>query len=217
LEQLTEVMQYSLPLVEQELLDRVSEQYGVLCISQRRDSILMWGHYCDKPCGLVIGFDKSSAIFQQGKGLRPVTYVQNRVGYDACWEFGSPELSDYEEQIIFHKNADWNYEHEVRQIFTLSSSSLTKKPLGDKGKKICSFLWKYVYSFLRHVGHEDKDQTSRYFLHFPPEAIVSVTLGPRRSPALENDVRVLLQKPCFSHVKLDRAVLNKNDFVLEFE
>jgi hypothetical protein len=102
-------------------------------------------------------------------------------------------MANYESQIISSKSDDWSYEHEFRQIFALSSSSLTKKPL------------------------KDNDQNLGYFLSIPPEAIVSVTLGPRCSPELENEVREVLQKPCFSNVKLDRAVLHKNDFVIEIE
>jgi hypothetical protein len=178
---------------EKDFLNEVGKRNGVLCMSARRNSILMWGHYCDKPLGLVIGFDGSSAVFQRGKGLRPVVYIKERIFFDACWEVGSSELATYEDQVIFSKSADWSYEDEFRQIFTLSSSSLTKKPL------------------------EDKNKTLGYFLPFPPEAIVSVTLGPRISPELENKVREILQKPCFSNVKLDRAVLDKSDFALEFE
>jgi hypothetical protein len=181
------------PLHDKSFLDEVSKQYGILCLSQRRDKILMWGHYCDMPLGLVIGFDKSSAIFRLGNGLRPVIYVQTRVVCDQCWEVGSPELLNYENEIIFHKNADWAYEAESRQLFALSSSSLSKKPL------------------------KDENRTLGYFIPFPPEAIVSVTLGPRNSPELENEVREILQKPCFAHVKLDHAVLHKSAFVLEFE
>lgn len=213
---LAEAPQYTLPLVEEEFLDEVSKRHGVLCMSQRRDSILMWGHYCDKPLGLVIGFDSSSVFFHQGKGLRPVTYVSNRVVHDACWEDGSPEMANFENQIIFSKSVDWIYEQEFRQIFTLSS--LTKKPLEEKSKNSRSFLRKCARSFLRCVGLRDKDHTLGYFLSFPPEAVVSVTLGPRSSPELESEVQQILQKPCFSHVeKPDRAVLHKNDFVIEFE
>jgi hypothetical protein len=60
---MAQVMKITLPLVENEFLDEVSKRFVVLCMSGRRDSILMWGHYCDNAHGMVIGFDKSSAIF----------------------------------------------------------------------------------------------------------------------------------------------------------
>jgi len=185
--------QHTLPLVEKAFLDRVSERFGILCMSGRRDSILMWGHYCDKPLGLVIGFDKSATIFQQGKGLRQVAYVNERVVFDSCWGVGSPEMATYEDQIILCKGKDWSYENELRQMFPLSSSLLIKRPL------------------------KNSNSTPGYFLPFPPAVIVSITLGPRCSPELENEVGRILEKPCLAHVKRDRAVLHRNEFVLEFE
>jgi hypothetical protein len=176
----------------EDLLDAVSKRMAILCMSGRRDSILMWGHYCHSVRGIVIGFDKSSAIFQHGKGLRPVKYDKQRVWFDACWEIGSPEMAMFDDQITFSKSTDWSYEEEFRQIFTLPSSLLVKKA---------------VY---------DIDRTWGCFLPFPPEAIVSVTLGPRCSPEFESEVREVHQKPCFAHVKFDRAVLHESDFVLDF-
>ena len=190
---MAETMEGSLPFVEQEFLDEVSKRFGILCMSGRRNSILMWGHYCDRALGLIIGFDKSSEMFHQEKGLKAVDYVKERVVFDSCWEDGSPEMAKYEEQVIFSKSLDWDYEREFRQIISLSSPLLIKKPL------------------------KCKVHTPGYFLPFLPEAIVSVTLGPRCPPELADEVRTLLQRPGFSRVKLDRAVLHKDDFTLEFE
>jgi hypothetical protein len=174
---------------EKELPDEVSKLFGILCTSKRRDSILMWGHYCDRSCGLVIGFDKSAVIFQQEKGLQPVNYVKERVVFDSCWENGTPEMDSYNHKLIFSKSEDWIYEGELRQFFWLSK---LKSKLLDDGT----------------IGH---------FIAFPAEAIVSVTLGPRCSPEFEKDVQETVLKPPFSDVKLERAVLNKNNFIIEFE
>ncbi|MGO8927219.1 MAG: DUF2971 domain-containing protein [Limisphaerales bacterium] len=204
---LAEAPQQTLPLVEKEFLDRVSERFGVLCMSGGRDSILMWGHYCDKPLGLVIGFDRSASIFQQGKGLRPVVYDNKRVDYDSWWAVGSPEMAVFEERIILTKAQCWSYEAESRQIFPLSLSSLKKKPLNKNMGLWASLLLNFVH-WSRTIG---------YFLPFPPSAIASVTLGPRCSPELEKEVGRILDKPCLAHVKRDRAVLHRDDFLLEFE
>jgi hypothetical protein len=58
----------------QELLDKASTMFGVFCLSKRRDSILMWGHYAASHCGFVIGFDGLSGLFhpKEGAGLRAV-------------------------------------------------------------------------------------------------------------------------------------------------
>ena len=36
---------------------------GILCLSEVRDSILMWGHYTDSHQGFVIGFDSDQPFF----------------------------------------------------------------------------------------------------------------------------------------------------------
>lgn len=186
---LTEAPEYTSPHFEREYLNEVSKQFGVLCMTKQRDSILMWGHYCDKLSGLVIGFDKSSAIFQQEMGLQPVEYVKERVIFDACWENETPEMNSYNRKIIFTKSDAWAYEGEFRQFFQLSK--LEAKPLDDG--------------------------TAGYFLRFPAEAIATVTLGPRCSPQFERNVLKILLDPAFCKVKLDRAVLNENNFAIEFE
>lgn len=136
----------------------------------------------------MIGFDKSCAVFQKEKGLRPVDYVRKKPVFDANWKQGLPEMADYEDQLVWKKNDEWRYERELRQIFSLAS--LTTKPLTDS--------------------------TLGYFLSIPPSAVVSVTLVPKGAPQLESEVRQMLQNPLFSHVKLDRAILSKNDFSLYF-
>ncbi len=174
---------------EKEFLDEVSKLFGVLCLSKRRDSILMWGHYCDKQSGLVIGFDNSTTVFHKEKGLLPVDYVKERVVFDACWENGTPEMDSYNHKLIFSKSDAWSYEKEFRQFFWLSK--LKPQPLDDGT-----------------VGR---------FLSFPAESVVSVTLGPRCSPEFEKDVQETVLKSPFSNVKLDRAVLNEDAFAIEFE
>src|ERR1700681_4111393 len=52
-------------------LDRISTGVGVLSLSARSNSIVMWGHYGDKHRGTVIGFDTAWEVFRFGKGLRP--------------------------------------------------------------------------------------------------------------------------------------------------
>jgi hypothetical protein len=195
-EKIAEVMKETLPLTALDVLNRVSLELGILCVSRARDSILMWGHYCDNALGLVIGFDESHPIFRLEEGLKPVHYGPQRVVFDACWEEGSDEMKRYEEEIIVSKNADWIYEAEFRQIFRLSSHELKKRDLVNK----CTGL-----------------KTDAYFLPFPAEAVVSVTLGPRCCPAFQKEVIEVLHQPHFSKVQIERAILKKSDFVLEFE
>ena len=77
IEQLLKVLLEVVSQNEKDFLSEVSKEFGILCMSGLRSKILMWGHYCDKPLGLVIGFDGSHTVFQQGiMGLRPVELCQ---------------------------------------------------------------------------------------------------------------------------------------------
>jgi len=108
------------------VLDKASRKYGILCLSKTRESILMWGHYCDKHCGLVIGFDGAHKIF----GVpTPVKYVRERVLFDASWLERDARVRAFEKQLVFSKYMDWAYEQEVRQMFNLPA--LKQKQLKD--------------------------------------------------------------------------------------
>jgi hypothetical protein len=177
--------------VQKRMLDSASTKFGVLCLSKRRDSILMWGHYSDKHRGLVIGFDASNPIFRSAdqRGLQDVKYIRERVIFDATWADSDPRTSGYEQEMVFSKNEDWRYEEELRQLFELHT--LEQKPL-DNG-------------------------SPGYFMNIPPLAILSVTLGAKCADELEKRVRSAVAKPSLSHVNLDRAALHESEFALEFK
>lgn len=171
---------------QKEFQDNVSAELGVLCMSSRRDSIVMWGHYCDKHRGLVVGFDKSLSIFKSGKGLRCVNYVQERVIYDSSWNRGGKDANAFADQLIFSKNCEWSYEEELRQLFKLEG--LRNRPLADG--------------------------VSGYFLPIPHSAIVSVMLGAKSSKQLEEAVKTTLRDRPFAHVIIKRAALHDTKFSL---
>jgi hypothetical protein len=181
--------------LQESYLDLISTHFGVLCLSKKRNSIVMFAHYGDEHHGFVIGFDGSRAIFQKGKGLQPVTYVSERVMFDMSWEMGGAKERKYAEVLVFSKNEEWKYEDEVRQIFPLGECPI-KRALKDKrtGEEM--------------VGH---------FHPIPPEALVSVSLGAKCLPGLEKQIRLVLQDKHLSHVILDRARLHKSKFELTFE
>ena len=58
---------------------------GILCLSEVRDSILMWGHYTDNHQGFVVGFDSEHPFFSRRRSdndefgfLRRVDYQPQR-------------------------------------------------------------------------------------------------------------------------------------------
>src|SRR5580698_7951792 len=74
-----------LPGVATKLTAAFNANVGVLCLSEVRDSLLMWGHYTDNHQGFVIGFDQNHPFFSVRQGpedefgfLRQVKYCRSR-------------------------------------------------------------------------------------------------------------------------------------------
>jgi hypothetical protein len=169
------------------ILERASQIYAVMCLSERRDSLLMWGHYADRHRGIVIGFDRFSDVFAP---LRSVDYVQDRVEFNPDWALNSPqELGDFTQRIIFSKNEEWKYEAEMRRYFYLHKLP-RPRPLSNG-----------------EIG---------YFVPILPESILSVSLGVRCSAQTERDVLLALKNPQLAHVTLEKALLHDTEFRMAF-
>lgn len=170
-------------------LDVISTAVGVLSLSRRADSILMWGHYGDNHRGLVIGFDTAWETFRAGRGLGAVQYSRERLTWDISWKGGSVALKDYVERMIRHKNHEWAYEEELRQVFQLAGLRQRRLDNGSTG----------------------------YFLPIPPSIVRCVILGLRCPEDVENQVCDILGEKPFSHIgSPKRAHLHETNFAIEF-
>jgi hypothetical protein len=81
------------------------ERFRMLCFSERVDSPLMWGHYCDCHAGFALQFDTGHQFFE-GR-LVKVHYDKERPKVDGPF----PGLS-----IPLTKNEEWSYEKEWRIV-----------------------------------------------------------------------------------------------------
>lgn len=110
----------------------VSKTFGVVCLSEVSDSVLMWSHYSDKHRGFVIGIDHRKI----GK-LQPcdVKYEPERVSMSAkayLWHDGvSPA-----EAILTHKSPEWGYEREWRLLISLDAPYLADENIKGKPCKV---------------------------------------------------------------------------------
>ncbi len=185
-ERLVSIIPQIMPGVQKQTLNNISKENGVLCLSKRADSILMWGHYSDSHRGMAIGFDTASPVFRPGIGLRDVNYSKERVVFDANWKQGSLPFNQYEDKLILTKNDDWKYEEEQRQIFALSM--VTKKTFGEG-----------------RIG---------YFVEFPAAAVKSIIFGVRCSDETKKKVQAIMSTGKFPNAKLLQADLHNDNFSL---
>jgi len=168
LKQLLHPLKAKLPelfrLMEPDLLPRVSgaiaralnQSVGVLCLSEVRDSVLMWGHYTEDHRGCVVGFDPTHAFFSKRRSaqdefgfLRQVVYRRDRPKVN---------LTDTLSPVWFQtKCAEWAYEKEWRIVRVLSEA---ESRIEGSRYPICLF-------------------------DFPPDSVVEIIIG-LRSPAYVN-------------------------------
>jgi hypothetical protein len=97
-----------------ELIDKFGGKFGVLSLSERWNSSLMWAHYTDRHQGCCVGFNRDHPFFAddtlQKSKLRPVTYGFSRINF-------AEELNGQGPGMLFYKSTDWAYEEESRVVF----------------------------------------------------------------------------------------------------
>jgi hypothetical protein len=174
--------------LQEKMLSHYSGEHGVVCLSKRSDSLLMWGHYSRAHTGFVVGLDLQWKPFNAAnKGMREVEYVRERPKWDTITPLEGMEANRALEKIIFSKNEDWAYEGELRQLFELKC-------------------------LLKETG---KNENS-YYLEMPTHVVKCAILGLRTPAELENEVRSILSEEKLSHVSLWKAALHESQFALNF-
>lgn len=184
-------------LLESEALQKVSPaidsllntMLGVLCLSEVRDSLLMWGHYADNHQGFVVGFDSSHPFFNKRRSEQDEFGYLRRVNY----EIHRPHvvLSDTSSPVWFQsKPEQWAYEKEWRivRVLTEAEQRIEREPF-----PVCLF-------------------------QFPADAVVEIVMGMKSSATVKAKIRslvatfpraVLLQAsedPCDYRLMIEEAV-----------
>jgi hypothetical protein len=154
----------------------------------------MWSHYTCSHQGFVIGFDTANEFFAPGRfslhGLKPVKYSRDRFVMPPTGLAGlSPdEMQAANEQMLFTKNADWEYEQEVR---LLAMPRNADKIIPNPGQPdICLF-------------------------NFPRDAVRRVILGVRMCQKAKDEIADLIDEK-YPHVELDQALVHRSKYAIEF-
>jgi Protein of unknown function (DUF2971) len=99
-------------------------KFGILSLTERPDSCVMWAHYAENHRGFVVQFDDSHPFFSptevdgQSLGLQRVEYSPDRPVL-SCSSINSPVL-------YYRKSPEWGYEQEWRLLKTLSTATTVK-------------------------------------------------------------------------------------------
>jgi Protein of unknown function (DUF2971) len=140
----------------------LNSNVGILCLSEVRDSLLMWGHYANNHEGFVVGFDSEHPFFSRRRTdkdefgfLRPVQYALRRPQVT----LGDTESADW----FSTKSEQWSYEKEWRIVRVLSEA---EKRIERSPFPICLF-------------------------EFPPDAVRQIIAGVRSPLNVVSDIRAL--------------------------
>lgn len=135
---------------------------GILCLSEVRDSLLMWGHYAENHQGFVVGFDAESSFFAKRRSPTDEFGFLRRVDYSPH----RPEvtLTDTSSNVWFQtKSEQWAYEKEWRIVRVLAEAD---KRVDRPPYPICLF-------------------------GFDPDSVREIIVGMRASPSLEAEIRAV--------------------------
>jgi len=161
------------------------EKYGIFCLTDLPNNLLMWAHYANSHKGLVIQFDETHEFFQTTAtdnpetGLRKVEYSNQR-----------PVLSysTIESPAIFYrKSTDWSYENEWRFI----------KPLAQATKVIDAPIYPL------------------HLFSLPVSAITGVILGATMPHEHSQQIFEICSRSELQHVTIYQVQLNDITFQLD--
>ena len=151
-----------LPGVSTAINSALNANVGVLCLSEIRDSLLMWGHYTDNHEGFVVGFEQDHPFFSVRRGpedefgfLRQVLYHRTRPKVTIANTTGT--------EWFEVKSDEWAYEREWRMMRVLNHAD---SRLDCAPHPICLF-------------------------NFPADAVVEIIAGLRSPQEVRDQLRAV--------------------------
>ena len=162
--------------------------YGVLSLTEKKDSILMWAHYAAAHTGFVIGFNTGRGLLAEAeRKLQKVLYHPERPSSTRGLP-GQPWRGPDTIHVI--KNSDWQHEREWRWIETCSPYDYAEVVAAPNGELL----------FLRRI---------------PSDSIREVVLGCRSGSSLEESLRTLKSgDPDYRDLDLFKAARSSHGYGL---
>jgi hypothetical protein len=160
--------------VQGEILNRT----GVLCLSEKYDSLPMWAHYANNANGFVIEFEDLETTFSGDE-----TQILNKV---TKVEYGKAPIITFDTNShiapFFTKHKDWSYEKEFRVVLPLReckfSNDIYLKEIPKNLVKRVIIGWNYLKNLDNLRGNiKDKNPevvVVQTVLNFNTEPMISL-------------------------------------------
>jgi len=117
-------VQFSLQDADRRMISALADSVHVLCLSEVRDSLLMWSHYAEQHTGAVLKLDTRSDTAGYFATARPVIYEKELPTFEQPRSLvrrylGLPVDTDRGmSRQFFTKSVEWAYEKEWRVMAT---------------------------------------------------------------------------------------------------
>ena len=143
----------------------VNTRVGILCLSKRKDSSLMWSHYTDGHKGFIVGFDSGHQFFKRQQNDQTDIGTLEEVRYSADRFIVDIANLKITSELFLIKDNEWEYEKEMRLVRNQNQAS------------------EVIYT-----------QNPKIFLFdIPKDAITSVIFGINSSDELKKEIQENLQ------------------------
>jgi hypothetical protein len=168
--------------------EKSNELIGVLCLTEKKDNLLMWSHYADSHKGFCVKFDTSDSFFDSRRGAKDEFYHLREVKY--LPERPNNTLSNMSGiDLLLLKSDVWAYENEWRFCGVLNDSDVQM-----------------------NIG-----TTDIHLFKYPQRIVKEIIMGVNATQALEEKFkRLISENNGLSHVKLSKAKISETKYGLEF-
>jgi hypothetical protein len=179
-------------------LDAINKEFGVFCLAEKPDNLLMWAHYSASHTGLALEFDEKHQFFDRrtrpeeiGRHLKKVQYTRNRpqmIMFDPKIE-GNAFRHAWAKNIFFSKSEHWAYEEEWRIV-------------------------DYLRECPRVLRSEPHDI---YLFPVPMGCLTGIIFGCKATDITKSTVKRLINaNAACSHIRLSEASIDGKQYRLNF-
>ena len=176
--------------------DRINKGLGILSLSRRWNSALMWSHYAKSYSGFCVGFDSGHSFFEEiTDGGAPRRTALLPVKYSKARQVIPRKQSDAVGLDIFlTKSVDWKYEEEDRLLALLKDADKI-----DEKKPYPVHLFKIPFGAVSEVilGHNAAESLRIEVLEFGKKHGVPVYKTQLSQQSFDVDRDVLKDGICF--------------------
>jgi hypothetical protein len=172
--------------------DRFNRRFGILCLTEKPDNLLMWAHYADCHRGFAVELDGTHPFFDQRKSpndlirhLKKVSYAPERPQVTLFDPDAVPEefVLSLVSSFFLTKSTEWEYEQEWRMILP--------------------------------VPEVPDPYTAMHLFPFPPTLVTGLVFGCRMPPGRKQGILELLDSgELYKHVAIYEASIDEMRFAV---